>query len=162
MRCLFLSDQILSLPVSPSSSVLSDIPPPHKKRRISLSSLSDAGEDDDDDEEEEDKPLAARIGRKPGSRSDKSSRVAPGHRSGKKGPTKGRTLETNGHGNAVDGTAHSGKSKGSKGTTSGKTNGVNGFEHKVKVEEKEKMDENQITRLVTGVTVDTSSTSAGV
>jgi histone acetyltransferase len=106
--------------------------------------LSDADEDDDDDDEEEDRPLAARMAIK--SAPAQTSRMAPGQRSGKKGPSM--------------------KSKGLTAPTSllppvgqqqaemnGKTNGINGHEMKVKVEDK--MDEGRLTRLATGVTVDT-------
>ncbi|KZP34141.1 hypothetical protein FIBSPDRAFT_138 [Athelia psychrophila] len=44
-------------PASPVSWVLSDVPPPSKRRRVSISSFSDA----DGDDHEENKPLAARM-----------------------------------------------------------------------------------------------------
>ncbi|KAF8236558.1 hypothetical protein L208DRAFT_635513 [Tricholoma matsutake] len=142
-----------SLPRSPASSVLSDLPqPPAKKRRMSTSSLSDAeeaafvAEAVDDDDEEEDEPLAARMTATSSAlRPEKSVRV-PGQRSGKKiahnapishPPPAGEQLQIN-----------------------GVTKGTKGHDPAVKVEDV--MDENQLTRLATGVTVDTArATTAG-
>lgn len=128
-----------SLPISPSSSALSDPPHPTKKRRLSSSSLSDG----DDEDDEEDKPLAARVAVKTsGSRSEKSARVPLSHRGGKKGP-------------AMKSKPQTGPNAEDKGETAPKTNGIKSHETKVKVEEQ--MDEVQLNRLATGVTVDSST-----
>ncbi|KAI1794092.1 hypothetical protein LXA43DRAFT_997618 [Ganoderma leucocontextum] len=114
--------------LSPASSFLSDsIERPNKKRRVSIdySSLSEA-EDDDDDEEEE-RPLAVRVARTAGKRKkDNNGKPLASQRSGKHKTCK--------------------KAKGST------VNGINGRDSKVKVEDK--MDEGQLSRLATGVTVD--------
>lgn len=128
-------------PASPVSSILSDVPPPSKRRRVS-SPLSDADEDEDEDDDEEDKPLAARMSIK--TAPDGSRTATAGKRSGKKMKSKGQVApasiqpptgreqaEMNGH-----------------------LNGVNGHT-KIKLEEK--LDESQLDRLATGVTVDTSN-----
>ncbi|KAK0504748.1 hypothetical protein EDD18DRAFT_1126173 [Armillaria luteobubalina] len=116
----------------------SDGSPPTKRRRLSLSSLSEA--DDDDDDDEEDKPLAARVNSKTGSRPEKTARKS-GQKSGKKGPGKVPKGKTNG----ASRKGH--KSKG--------VNGINGHSARVKVEEK--LGDEQLTRLATGVPVDASS-----
>lgn len=120
---------------------------------MSTSSLSDAeeaafvAEAVDDDDEEEDEPLAARMTATSSAlRPEKSVRV-PGQRSGKKiahnapishPPPAGEQLQIN-----------------------GVTKGTKGHDPAVKVEDV--MDENQLTRLATGVTVDTArATTAGV
>lgn len=147
-----------SLPASPASSALSDVPqPPSKKRRVSLSSLSDDDDEDDDDEEddEEDRPLAARMALKTsGSRSEKT-RPGYAHRSGKKGPGKSAGKA---HTAPVSLAPPVGEQQAEM---NGLVNGTNGHDAKIKVEDK--MDESQLTRLATGVTVDSGTVnSAGV
>lgn len=137
-------------PPSPASSVLSDIPPPTKRRRISGSSLSDAEDDDDDDDDEEDKPLAARMATKTapdGSRTTTSTTTTSGKRSGKKVSSMMSKAQT----------APIATPSREQAEMNGQVNGVNGHETQVKVEEK--MDESQLTRLATGVTVDTGGTA---
>jgi histone acetyltransferase len=130
--------------LSPTSSVLSDEPPPSKRRRLSSSSLSDAEEEDDDDE---DKPLAAQvadlsvaIGTSP--------RKAGAQRSGKKTSSmtsKSQTAPT-----------------GDKGPGPEKNGAANGRSFDLKVKVEDKMDEGQLTRLATGVAVDTGPASSTV
>lgn len=50
------------------------------------------------------------------------------------------------------------------GMGAGKTNGVNGYGrgHEMKIKVEDKMDEGQLTRLATGVTVDTGGAPSGV
>ncbi|KAL0956425.1 hypothetical protein HGRIS_002573 [Hohenbuehelia grisea] len=126
-----------SRPASPASSVLSDLPP-NKRRRISMSSLSD---DDDEDEDEEDRPLAARMV------------TRPSRRSGKKGPgykSKPQTIPPSfmSQGSSANGSPDKNSSH------------VNGNGTRVKQEDQ--MDEAQLNRLVTGVTVDTGQPSSAV
>ena len=146
-----------SFPHSPASSILSDPPqPPTKKRRISTSSLSDAEEaafvaeavddddDDDDDDDEENRPLAARmVGISSTSRTENSFRM-PGQRSGKK------IMQT---------TPMSSSPAPLEQPQNGITNGT----HDPAVKVEDVMDENQLTRLAAGVTVDTArGTTTGV
>lgn len=122
---------------SPGSSILSDGgEPPAKRRRLSLSSLSDA---DEEEEEEEDKPLAAQVfqPQPPDTPARKSNK-----RTGKK--------------------MSSMKSKSQSAPTSSKQpdmNGVNGHIPDAKVKVEDKMDESQLTRLATGVTIDAGPSS---
>ncbi|GLB37571.1 putative bromo domain containing protein [Lyophyllum shimeji] len=146
--------RLSSVPLSPASSALSDPPqPPNKRRRISISSLSDADDDDDDDDDEEDKPLAARMADKTSARPEKTSRAPASKRGGKsrgKQTQKAQTAPTS----VAPPTGEE------QAQMNGKMNGVNGYESKVKVEDI--MDENQLTRLAAGVTVDTAArASAG-
>ncbi|TFY76343.1 hypothetical protein EWM64_g7667 [Hericium alpestre] len=114
-------------PPSPGSSRLSErtSPPPAKRRRISLSSLSDQ------DDDEEDRPLAAKMH----ASLNGAARQGTDRRSGKK--TK----------------AHTGPASLFAPPTGELQAEMNGHVAKVKVEER--MDERQLDRLVTGVTVDT-------
>lgn len=127
-------------PLSPASSFLSDtVGRPNKKRRISpeFSSLSEA--DDDDDEEE--RPLASRVTRQPVNKNKQNGRPAAGQRSGKqKHSMKSKAHTAPAH--IAPPTAEEREEM--------RPNGVNGA--KVKVEDK--MDESQLSRLATGVTVD--------
>ncbi|KAJ6500056.1 hypothetical protein C8R47DRAFT_971212 [Mycena vitilis] len=131
-----------SSPPSSASSVLSDIsPPPSKKRRLSSSSLS--GSDD-----EEDRPLASRMGLKTGPRSEKSARApaSKSQRSGKKGPGikyKGQTAPAS--------------LPPPTGQEQDEMNGVALPRPQIKVEDR--MDEEQLTRLTTGVTLDSGAGS---
>ena len=128
-------------PLSPASSILSEPPqPPNKRRRISISSLS---EDDDDDDE--DKPLAARMTVNLAmDRPEMTARKAPAHRSGKKTSS----MKSKGQTGFVSTPTRTGQDL----LESRRVNGVHGHEAKVKVEDK--LDELQLTRLATGVTVD--------
>ncbi|KAI0930495.1 hypothetical protein AcV5_007186 [Taiwanofungus camphoratus] len=153
-------------PPSPASSFLSDTfdptsEPPNKKRRISFSSLS---ESDNEDEEEEDRPLAARAAsaakrRENGARKSNGSGARPTGQKGQKGHKRSGKQ------------AFSLKSKAQTAPTSiappteeqkaemiRPTEGVNGHEPKIKVEDK--MDEGQLMRLATGVTVDAGGTAS--
>jgi len=101
--------------------------------------LSEADEDD-----EEDKPLAARMGlNSTANRPEKTSRKVPAHRSGKKTSSMKSKDQT--------GQVSTPTSQG-QAETNVKINGANGHKENVKVEDK--MDESQLTRLATGVTVD--------
>ncbi|KAK7005657.1 histone GCN5 superfamily [Favolaschia claudopus] len=132
-------EQPLSSPPSSASSVLSDISaPPSKRRRVSFSSSSLSASDD-----EEDQPLASRVGLKTGARSDKSTRApaSKSQRSGKKGPgmkTKGQTAPVSLPPPSAQEQEES--------------NGVVPPPPQIKLEDK--MDEEKLTRLATGVTVD--------
>ncbi|KAH9892539.1 hypothetical protein C8Q73DRAFT_698473 [Cubamyces lactineus] len=124
--------------LSPASSFLSEIVEqrPTKKRRVSVdySSLSEQEEE----EEEEERPLAANA---PQDKAREKTGRAAGSRSGKQVSSmkaKAQTAPANIPPPDEDDTS--------------RTNGVNGREAKVKVEEK--MDEGQLSRLATGVTVD--------
>ena len=130
-------------PLSPASSFLSDVVGrPTKKRRLSVdySSLSEA--DDDDDEEE--RPLAARVTRQPVEKKKENGRPAAGQRGGKQK-------------HSMKSKAHTAPANIPPPTAAEReemrpVNGVNGYDAKVKVEDK--MDEGQLSRLATGVTVD--------
>ncbi|KAJ7188073.1 hypothetical protein C8R46DRAFT_1053576 [Mycena filopes] len=133
-----------SSPPSSASSALSDIsPPPSKKRRLSSSSLSAS-------DDEEDRPLAARMGLKTaGARSEKSSRApaSKSQRGGKKGPgmkSKGQTAPAS--------------LPPPTGREQDEMNGVIAPGPMIKVEDK--MDEDQLTRLTTGVTLDSTGSAA--
>ena len=130
---------------SPASSILSDLPPPNKKRR--LSSLSDS-----DDESEEDRPLAAVFAQNSSLPGEKTSRTS-GKRSGKKGPgikTKASTAPTSL-------APPTGKEQA---LMNGTMKGVTSQKGRVKVEDR--LDERQLDRLVTGVTVDTGGQSSAI
>jgi len=134
-------------PLSPASSILSDEPPPSKRRRLSSSSLSDAGGEDDDDDDDEDKPLAAQIADSSAA-TGLTPRKAMTQRSGKKTSSmksKAQTAPT-----------------GEKGTEKNGTANGNGRSSDLKVKVEDKMDEGQLTRLATGVTVDTGPASSTV
>lgn len=134
-----------SSPPSSASSVLSDIsPPPSKKRRFSSSSLSAS-------DDEEDRPLASRMGLKTGARSEKSARApaSKSQRSGKKGPgikSKGQTAPAS--------------LPPPTGQEQDEMNGVAPPRPQIKVEDK--MDEEQLTRLTTGVTLDSGPGATAV
>jgi histone acetyltransferase len=141
-----------SIPLSPASSILSDLPqPPTKRRRISLSPLSDADDNDDasgedDDDDDEDQPLAARISSK--TTAEKRTRISNSHRSGKAVSSK-RSKK-----------ARAAPLPEEPVKLNGVTNGINGVDAKVKVEDV--MDEDQLTRLAAGTTVDaTRGASSG-
>ncbi|KAJ7072172.1 hypothetical protein C8F01DRAFT_1205804 [Mycena amicta] len=135
------ADRHSSSPPSSVSSALSDIapdsPPPSKKRRISFSSLSGS-------DEEEDRPLASRLGVKTAAtRLDKSARppASKSQRGGKKGPgmkTTGQMAPTS--------------LPPPTGLSQAQMNGTAPPLPQIKVEEK--LDEEQLSRLATGVTVD--------
>jgi histone acetyltransferase len=123
--------------VSPASSDLNDeLQPPSKKRRVSTSSLS---EEDDEEDEEENKPLAERVASTHAVK--RTTRLAPGHQSGEK-KSKGHTAPT----------SHLPPIGQDKVEMNSKPGGMNDYEPKVEIEDK--VDENQLTHLATGVTVD--------
>ncbi|KAJ7178350.1 hypothetical protein C8R43DRAFT_973061 [Mycena crocata] len=137
----------LSTPPSSVSSVLSDIgsPPPSKKRRLSLSESSLSASDD-----EEDRPLASRMGLKTaGARSEKSARApaSKSQRGGKKGPG----IKSKGQMAPVSLPPPTAKEQ-------DEMNGNGPPPTKIKVEDK--MDEEQLTRLTTGVTLDSGTGTA--
>ncbi|KAH9935521.1 uncharacterized protein B0H18DRAFT_976083 [Fomitopsis serialis] len=148
-------------PSSPASSFLSDaadvLEPPTKKRRVSFSesSLSSSSSDDD----EEDRPLAARktaaapatAGKTEGS---STSRVTGQKRSGKQ-PSNKKAKKTQARTAPVSMIP---PSESQKVDMTRPADGANG-EAKVKVEDK--MDEGQLMRLATGVTVDATGPSSG-
>ncbi|KAJ7496124.1 hypothetical protein B0H11DRAFT_1716448 [Mycena galericulata] len=135
-----------SSPPSSASSLLSDIsPPPSKKRRLSSSSLSAS-------DDEEDRPLASRVGQKTaGPRAEKSARApaSKSQRSGKKGPgikSKGQTAPV---------------SLSPPIPMAQDQDGMNGdAPHRPQIKVEDKMDEEQLTRLTTGVTLDSSAAAA--
>lgn len=141
-------------PQSPASSFLSDTVDadgqrPSKRRRVSYSSLSSASSSSSSGDEE--KPLAT----KRAERAEKKS-AAGRHSKGTKG---GRKVAGKGMA-SMKSKAHTAPVALPPPTEAERadmahpaTNGVNGHDVKVKVEDK--MDEGQLTRLVTGVTVDT-------
>lgn len=139
-------------PMSPASSVLSDEPPPSKRRRLSSSSLSDAeeedgeyDEDDEDDDDDDDKPLAAQVADSNAATGPRSRKTVT-QRSGKKTSSMKSKAQT----------APTGDKRPEK-------NGiVNGRSSDMKVKVEDKMDEGQLTRLATGVTVDTGPVSSAV
>lgn len=112
--------------LTPASSSWTDAPPT-KRRRLSLSSLSDA------DDDEEDKPLATQVTRVP------DTPVRTTQRSGKKIPSMKSKSQT-----ALSVTDD----------VKPNVRGVNGHVADTKVKIEEKMDESQLTRLATGVTID--------
>ncbi|KAI8993065.1 hypothetical protein BD414DRAFT_483199 [Trametes punicea] len=126
--------------LSPASSFLSDMVEqrPNKKRRVSVD-YSSLSEQEEEEEEEEERPLAASVSRPSANRGrDKAGRTT-GSRSGKQVSSmkaKAQTAPTN-IPPPTDEEAHE---------------MTNGRDAKVKVEEK--MDEGQLSRLATGVTVD--------
>lgn len=138
--------------ISRASSFLSDtapFEPPSKRRRVSFSSGSSLSESDSDSSGDEEKPLAAeKRSNRPRKTNGKGKKSRPGQRSGGKGmPGKKKSK------------AHTAPTSILPPTEEERAdmeppavNGVNGHEVKVKVEDK--MDESQLTRLATGVTVD--------
>lgn len=133
--------------LSSPSSVLSDLPeqPPSKRRRITPA--GENGKQEEEDEEDEDEPLATRIpfgtANKPLEALVRSSK----QRAGKGLKMKGLTVPASippPTGNAQD--------------QMNEQTMPHGNEPRVKIEDQ--MDESQITRLVTGVTVDTSEAVA--
>ncbi|KAH8107246.1 hypothetical protein BXZ70DRAFT_1004111 [Cristinia sonorae] len=145
-------------PLSPASSFLSEgdsFGPPTKRRRVSFSSESSlSNSESSSSEDEEEKPLAA-----------KRAEMSRGGR-GKGGGSRKQRQRTGGKGSA---------GKKSKASTAPahipppteaeradmaipQVNGINGHQVVVKVEDK--MDESQLTRLVTGVTVDAGGTAS--
>ncbi|KAJ7076334.1 hypothetical protein B0H15DRAFT_864193 [Mycena belliarum] len=136
-----------SSPPSSASSVLSDpFSPPTKKRRLSSSSLSA------ESDEEEDRPLASRTGLKTGgARAEKSARApaSKSQRSGKKGPglkSKGQTAPAS--------------LPPPTGQEQEEMNGIASPHPQLRIKEEDKMDEEQLTRLTTGVTLDSGPDSA--
>ncbi len=140
-----LPDVLLGSPkkhlLSPDSS-LSDAPPPSPKRQRtsgSDSSLSEAEENSD----EEDQPLAARIPR--ATKTGPPKRQENGiRRAGKKTGGKGISLTSL--------PAEQTQSSAGAAKMNGRANGQMSHETKVKFEEK--LDDRQLSRLATGVTVD--------
>ncbi|CDO75344.1 hypothetical protein BN946_scf184966.g12 [Trametes cinnabarina] len=142
-----LSDELGALdkhPLSPASSFLSEIVEqrPTKKRRVSVD-YSSLSEEEEEEEEEEERPLAAATvaaavaPRTTANKSLTKPGRATGARSGKQLSSmkaKAQTAPTN--------------------IPPPEEESVNGHEATVKVEEK--MDEGQLSRLATGVTVDAS------
>lgn len=138
---------------SPESSFLSDTldpeaEPPSKRRRVSYSSLSSASSSSSG--EEEDKPLAT----KRAERAEKKSaakRRTKGSKVGRKGGKGKSSMKSKAHTAPVSIAPPTEKERADMARPV--ANGVNGHDVRVKVEDK--MDEGQLTRLATGVTVDT-------
>ncbi|RDX55063.1 Bromodomain-domain-containing protein [Lentinus brumalis] len=132
-------------PLSPASSFLSDaIERPTKRRRISVDYSSLSEQEDDDDDEEEERPLAAARVTRPTRTSAGKNRNGGRPRSGKQ-KTSMKAKAHTAPANIPPPTAEEREEM-------RPTNGVNGHDAKVKVEDK--MDERQLSRLATGVTVD--------
>lgn len=154
----------LSSPSSQASGSQRAQPPPSKRRRISESSLSDA-EDDDNDASEEDQPLAARIS----NLSPSMARVPV--ENGRTPASSAVGAKGNGNGAGRRGGKTSGmKFKAHTAPTSiapptgevqaemnGEIQPINGHETAIKVEDR--LDEGQLDRLATGVTVDTADSA---
>lgn len=145
---IFIDSDPLKHLLSPNSS-LSDVPPPTKRRRTdqSDSSLSEA----EDDEDDEDRPLAARI---PLTSGKGPKRVENGVGMGVR--TMGQRAKK---GSGKKGISHTTVPSEQPHTTeeaaklNGASNGISAHGQKVKVEER--LDDRQLSRLATGVTVDT-------
>lgn len=139
-------------PLSPDSS-LSDVPPPPSKRRRTSQSDSSLSEPDED-EDEEDRPLAARMPRSTGA--TKTNGMRAPQRSGKKTvgvKTSGKNIGKKiAHTSLPSEQPHS-AAEGAK--MNGRANGIVPHELKVKLE----VDDKQLSRLATGVTVDTGGTA---
>ena len=137
---------------SPGSSTSED-EPPNKKRRLSISSLSDADEDDDDDDdEEEDEPLAIRVnGVSKKSQKGRDNVVRRGQRSGKQASSMKSKAQT-------APISIPAPTEQEKADMVRPANGINGHGKNVKVEDR--LDEGQLTRLATGVTVDAGVTGS--
>ncbi|KAG8213621.1 hypothetical protein J3R82DRAFT_10306 [Butyriboletus roseoflavus] len=124
---------------SPTPSMLSDgDEPPTKRRRLSLSSLSDADEEDED--EEEDQPLAAQV-------SHPQLLDTPARKSNQRTGKKTSSMKSK-------------SQTAPKSSMQPDVNGMNGYLPDAKVKVEEKMDESQLTRLATGVTIDAGPSSA--
>lgn len=134
-------------PKSPASSFLSEtVERPTKKRRISVD-YSSLSEQEDDEDEEEERPLAAGVPKPSEPKGRGKGGRATGARSGKQVSSmkaKAQTAPVNIPPPNEEERSH--MQRGSK--------GVNGRGSQVKVEDK--MDEGQLSRLATGVTVDAS------
>ncbi|CCM01133.1 uncharacterized protein FIBRA_03181 [Fibroporia radiculosa] len=142
-------------PLSPASSFLSDAfdasEPPTKKRRVSFSSLSGNDEEEDD---EEDRPLAARVTNAVISATVNQSEKGPAARHArgqKRSGKKSSSMKSKAQARTAPTTIPPPTDE-EKAEMSRPADGANGHEMKVKVEDK--MDESQLTRLATGVTVD--------
>lgn len=140
--------------MSPDSSALSDAPQPPNKRRRSSGSESSLSSADDQDEDDEDEPLASltsrtSIGYRP--QASKSSRIDArarnGHRSGKKMSSMKSVAQTAPASHSQD-PQH-------KFEAGGHVNGS----HSAEIRVDEHIDERQLTRLATGVTVDTGASA---
>ena len=121
-----------------------------------MSSLSDAedDDDDDDDDDEEDKPLAARMTTKTASNGARTTtKATTGKRSGKKASSMKSKAQTA----PASMQPPTGREQAEM---NGEVNGINGRDAIVKIEEK--MDESQLNRLATGVTVDAAGTTHAV
>ncbi|PIL36145.1 hypothetical protein GSI_01805 [Ganoderma sinense ZZ0214-1] len=130
--------------LSPASSFLSDIiERPTKKRRVSVdySSLSEA---EDDDDEEEERPLATLARTADKRKKFNSGKPLAGQRSGKHKTSKKAKAST--------APANLPPPTDEEREEMRHVNGLNGRDARVKVEDK--MDEGQLSRLATGVTVD--------
>ncbi|TFY67927.1 hypothetical protein EVJ58_g1329 [Rhodofomes roseus] len=147
-------------PSSPASSFLSDaadvLEPPTKKRRVSFSESSLSSSSDDDEEE---RPLAARKTAPAPATANKvegssTSRVTGHKRSGKQ-PSNKKAKKTQARTAPV---SIAPPSEAQKADMMRPADGANG-EMKVKVEDR--MDEGQLMRLATGVTVDATAPSSG-
>ena len=140
---------------SPASSFLSDAlnaEPAPKRRRVSYSSLSSASSSSG---EEEERPLATRRAEKGApARQQKSKKV------GRKGGKGKSSMKSKAQTAPVALPPPTDQERAAMERPAG--NGINGHDVKVKVEDK--MDEGQLTRLVTGVPVDAGGapTSAAV
>lgn len=108
---------------------------------------------DEEDDEEEDKPLAARMAIKTGPEGSRktTSKMTSGKRCGKKASSMKSKAQTAPAATQIP----TGREQAE---LNGQANGVNGHETQIKVEEK--MDEGQLNRLATGVTVDTGGTAS--
>ncbi|KAH9839489.1 uncharacterized protein C8Q71DRAFT_703888 [Rhodofomes roseus] len=147
-------------PSSPASSFLSDaadvLEPPTKKRRVSFSESSLSSSSDDDEEE---RPLAARKTAPAPATANKvegsSTSRATGHKRSGKQPSNKKAKKTQARTAPV---SIAPPSEAQKADMMRPADGANG-EMKVKVEDR--MDEGQLMRLATGVTVDATAPSSG-
>jgi histone acetyltransferase len=135
--------------LSSPSSTLSDLPeqPPAKKRRISPNLYGPDDDNKDDDDDEEDEPLASRVPLNIIQKPFDGSRRTANQRSGKGLKTKGLTAPTS--------------IAPPTGTVQAEMNGqIAPHEDQPRVKVEDRMDEGQLARLATGVTVDTCRTTA--
>ena len=131
--------------------------PPSKRRRVSYSSLSSASSSSSGDEDE--KPLATERAERAEKKSKKSAAPARPSQGKKVGRNAGKSsMKSKGHTAPTSKLPPNDQERAEM--TRPVSNGVNGHGIKVKVEDK--MDERQLSRLVTGVTVDAGSAPSAV
>ncbi|KAF8623073.1 hypothetical protein AX15_006491 [Amanita polypyramis BW_CC] len=153
-----LPDRLQNIPPSPISSELSDLPArPVKKQRLSSSSLSDTedrppslGDEDAPNDEDEEEPPSILPDPHRSTRAGKKS--APGLSLTSSLVARTPQITPTSRVPASDGVAQK--------TPNGKVNGVVSGQHDSRVKVEDHMDEGQLKRLATGVTVDSANGAA--